>query len=95
MILILCECDGLLMAVDHMLEEQRAVLDKVARVAMFLGPLADDGRRYVVELARQALRLEEAAEVVPEPRVVVPQYRRELVGCAVPCPASLVGGGVD
>ena len=71
------------------------MLDEVAGVAVFLGPLADDGRRYVVELARQAVRLEEAAEVVSEFLIVVPQCRRELVGCAIPLPASLVGGGVD
>ena len=41
------------------------------------------------------MRLEEAAEVVPEALILVPQCRRELVGCAIPGPASLVGGGVD
>ena len=95
MILVLGESDGLRVAVDHMLVEERAVLDEVAAVTVCLGLLTDDGWRHVVELARQALRLEEAAEVVPEPRVVVPQCRRELVGCAIPCPASLIGGGVD
>ena len=82
-------------AIYDMLEEQRAVLDEIARVAVCLGPLADNGRRHVVELARQAVRLENAAEVVPEFLLVVPQCRRELVGCAIPLPASLVGGGVD
>ena len=62
---------------------------------MCLGPLADDGWRYIIEFARQALRLEEAAEVVPEALLGVPQCRRELMGCAIPCPASLVGGGDD
>ena len=71
------------------------MLDEVARVAVCLGPLADDGWLYIIEIARQALRLEEAAEVVPEALIVVPQCRRKLVGCAVPLPASLVGGGVD
>ena len=78
-----------------MLVEERAVLDEVAGVAVHFGPLADDGRRHVVELARQAVRLEEAAEVVPQAFIVVAQGRRELVGCAIPGPASLVGGGVD
>ena len=64
-------------------------------MAVCLSPLADDGRRYIIEFARQAVRLEEAAEAVPEVGVVVPQCRRELVGCAIPLPASLVGGGVD
>ena len=95
MVFVLGERYCLLVAVYHMLVEERAVLDEVARVAVCLGPLADDGRRHVVELARQALRLEEAAEVVPEASIVVPQCRRELVGCAIPLPASLVGGGVD
>ena len=71
------------------------MLDEVAAVTVCLGPLADDGRRHVVELARQALRLEEAAEVVPEALILVPQCRRELVGCAIPLPAGLVGGGAD
>ena len=87
--------DCLLVAVYDMLEEQRAVLDEVARVAVCLGPLADNCRRYIIEFAWQAVRLEEAAEAVPEPLILVPQCRRELVGCAIPLPASLVGGGVD
>ena len=94
-VLILGEGDGRLVAVYHMLEEQRAVLDEVARVPVCLGPLADDGWRYIIEFARQALRLEEAAEAVPEASVVVTKCRRELVGCAIPLLASLVGGGVD
>ena len=69
--------------------------DEVARVAVCLGPLADDGWRYIIEFARQALRLEEAAEAIPKASVVVAQCRRELVGCAIPLPASLVGGRVD
>ena len=71
------------------------MLDEVSRVVVRFGPLADDGWRYIIEFARQALRLEEAAEAAPEASVVVPQCRRELVGCAIPLPASLVGGGVD
>ena len=71
------------------------MLDEVARVAVCLGPLADDGWRYIIEFARQALRLEEAAEAIPKARVVVPQCRRELVGCAIPLSASLVGVGVE
>ena len=71
------------------------MLDEVARVVVRFCPLADDGWRYIIELTRQAVRLEEAAEVVPEASVVVPQCRRELVGCAIPLPASLVGGGVN
>ena len=71
------------------------MLAEVARVTVCLDPLADDGWRYIIEFARQALRLEEAAEAVPEARVVVPQCRRELVGCAIPLPAGLLGGGVD
>ena len=62
---------------------------------MCLGPLADDGWRYIIEVARQSLRLEEAAEAVPKALIVAPQCRRELVGCAIPLPASFVGGGVD
>ena len=95
MVFVLGERYGLLVAVYHNFIEQRAVLDEVARVAVCLGPLADNGWRDIIEFARQALRFEEAAEVVPEPRVVVPQCRRELVGCAIPLPASRVGGGVD
>ena len=83
------------MAVYHIFIEQRAVLDEVARVAVCLGPLADDGWRDIIEFAWQAVCLEEAAEVVPEALILVPQCRRELVGCAIPLPASLVGGGVD
>ena len=88
LVLILGEGDGRLVAVYHMLVEERAVLDEVARVAVHFGPLADNGRRRVVELARQAVRLEEAAEVVPEFLIVVAQCRRELVGCAIPCPQA-------
>ena len=95
MVFVLDEGDGRLVAVDHMLEEQRAVLDEVARVAVCFGPLADDGRRHVVELARQSVCLKEAAEIVPQARVVIPQCRLELVGCAIPSPASIVCGGVD
>ena len=95
MIFVLGERYCLLVAVHHMLVEASAVLDEVARVAVCLGPLADDGWRYIIEFARQALRLEEAAEAVPEALVVVPQCRREVVGCAIPLPSSPVGGGVD
>ena len=55
-----------------MLEEQRAVFDEVGPVAGCLGPLANDGRCYIIEFARQAVRLEEAAEAIPEASVVVP-----------------------
>ena len=95
MISVLRERYCLPVPVYHISIKQRAVFDEVARVAVRFGPLADDGRRHVVELARQAVRLKEAAEIVPQARVVVPQCRRELVGCAIPCPASLIGGGVD
>ena len=93
MVFVLGECYGLFVAVDHMLVEASAVLDEIARVPVCLGPLADDGWRYIIEFARQALRLEEGAEAVPEASVVVPQCLRKLVGCAIPLPASLVGGG--
>ena len=70
MISVLRERYCLLVAVYYIFIEQRAVFDEVARVAVRFGPLADDGRCYVVELARQAVGLEEAAEVVPEAFIV-------------------------
>ena len=51
MVFVLGERDCLLVAFYDMLEEQRAVLDEVAAAAVCLGPLADDGWRYIVEFA--------------------------------------------
>ena len=69
-VLIFSESDGGLVPVHHVLVQQLPVLQKIARVAVLLGPLQHHLHGDIIELPGIRVRLKALSEFGPQARIV-------------------------
>ena len=85
---IMIATEGVCVCACELEASKASLFGEIERVPVLLRPLAKQFHGDVVELPRVLVRFKQLSQLIPEPGVVQPQRRRELMRCTIPASAQ-------